>query len=482
MKSKIASIASLLSTSRMQASFSTLRYMFAAFGAAMVLTACGGGSKTSDASCSTLPSFSVYISWNINGVVYPGKSISGKIGVPLVATPVITGIPSSCQGKETYAKGSSAFPAGLSLNTSTGVVSGTPTGTSGYVSAPSFINLILPGYSSIAVLQSFDIRDTLVSTMAGSGTSGFANGAGTVASFNAPNGVAVDSSGNVYVADLGNQAIRKVTSSGVVSTLAGTGAQGFANGPGTSASFSNPTGTAVDSAGNVYVADAGNHAIRKISSSGVVSTLAGTGISGFVNDSGTAASFNNPNGVAVDGMGTVYVADTDNHVIRKITSSGVVSTLAGSGVAGFLNGAGSAAMLNAPRGVAVDSTGNVYVGDTQNNAVRKITSDGVVSTLAGSSTSGFVNGTGTAATFNAPRGVAVDIAGSVYVADLGNQAIRKITASGLVSTHAGMINSGFVNGDGAQARFNAPNAVAVNSAGTVYVGDTQNNVIRKIAP
>lgn len=480
MKSKIASIASLLSTSRMQASFSTLRYIrwFAALGAAMVLTACGGGSKTSDTSCSTASSFSVYISWNINGIVYPGQRISGKIGVPLVATPVITGIPSSCQGKETYTKGSSTFPAGLSLNPFTGVVSGTPTDMGG----PSFITLTVPGYSSITVLQSFDIRDTLVSTMAGSGTSGFANGAGTVASFSGPQGVAVDSSGNVYAADLGNQAIRKITSSGVVSTLAGTGAQGFANGPGTSASFSNPTGAAVDSAGNVYIADTGNHAIRKITSTGVVSTLAGTGISGFVNDSGTAASFNNPNGVAVDGMGTVYVADTGNHVIRKITSSGVVSTLAGNGVAGFLNGAGSAAMFNAPRGVAVDSAGNVYVGDTQNNAVRKITSSGMVSTLAGSSTSGFANGTGTAATFNAPRGVAVDIAGSVYVADLGNQAIRKITASGLVTTHAGMINSGFINGAGAQARFNAPNAVAVNSAGTVYVGDTQNNVIRKIAP
>jgi len=209
----------------------------------------------------------------------------------------------------------------------------------------------------------------------------------------------VDGSGNVYVGDEVNHKIRKITSAGVVTTLAGSGSSGSADGTGTLASFNNPYGVAVDLSGNVYVADKGNFLIRKITSGGVVTTLAGSGSSGSANGTGTAASFNYPFGVAVDGSGNVYVGDYENHLIRKITSAGEVTTLAGSGSSGSANGTGTAASFSSPYDVAVDGSGNVYVADYYNHLIRKITSDGVVTTLAGSGSSGSANGTGTAASF-----------------------------------------------------------------------------------
>jgi len=270
----------------------------------------------------------------------------------------------------------------------------------------------------------------VVSTLAGSGSSGFADGTGTSAKFIRPSGVAVDSAGNVYVADTENHRIRKISPSGEVSTLAGSGgfgsSGGSADGTGTAAQFDRPHGVAVDSAGNVYVADRYNHRIRKITPSGVVSTLAGSGVGGFADGTGTAAKFNYPTGVAVDSAGNLYVADQYFQRIRKITASGVVSTLAGSW-SGYADGTGTAAQFNYPAGVAVDSAGNVYVADTENHRIRKITPSGVVSTLAGSGSSGFADGTGTTAKFIRPFGVAVDSAGNVYVADTWNHRIRKIT-------------------------------------------------------
>ncbi len=212
----------------------------------------------------------------------------------------------------------------------------------------------------------------VVTTLAGSGTYGFADGTGSAAQFYYPAGVAVDSSGTVYVADLYNNRIRKVTSAGVVTTLAGSGVGGFADGTGSAAQLNYPRGVAVDSSGTVYVADSGNNRIRKISSAGVVTTLAGSGTAGFADGTGSAAQFYGPEGVTVDSSGMVYVGDSSNHRIRKITSAGVVTTLAGSGTAGFADGTGSAAQLNYPRGVAVDSSGTVYVGDTYNHRIRKI--------------------------------------------------------------------------------------------------------------
>jgi serine/threonine-protein kinase len=257
--------------------------------------------------------------------------------------------------------------------------------------------------------------------------------------------VAADAAGNVYVADAGNNRIRAITPAGLVSTFAGTGAQGRADSPDT-ATFNSPLGVAVDGSGNLYVADYGNDVIRKISPAGLVSTLAGTGAVGADNGAGIAATFDLPEGVAVDASGNVYVADNGNNLIRKITPAGVVSTLAGSGTAGSANGTGTSASFNSPFGVAVDAAGNVYVADSGNNLIRKITPAGVVSTLAGSGARGANNASGSAASFNTPSGVSVDASGNVYVADENNNQIRKITPAGVVSTVAVRIKKMAVNG------------------------------------
>ena len=318
-------------------------------------------------------------------------------------------------------------------------------------------------------------------------TSGAGNvdGRGPAARFDTPSGVAVDTAGNLYVADEASHTIRKITSAGVVTTLAGlAGTSGPTNGTGTAARFSIPRGVAVDTAGNVYVADSNNQSIRKITSAGVVTTLAGlAGTLGSTDATGTAARFKFPQGVAVDTAGNVYVADTDNHTIRKITSAGVVTTLAGlAGTSGALDATGSAARFNRPQGVAVDATGNVYVGDNANFTLRKITSAGVVTTLAGvAGNFGSADGTGTGARFAGPRGVAVDTTGNVYVAD-GDYVIRKITSGGVVTTWAGGYPSGSADGTGATARFSSPYGVAVDPTGNVFVADSANHVIRKITP
>jgi streptogramin lyase len=316
----------------------------------------------------------------------------------------------------------------------------------------------------------------VVTTLAGTaGVYGNVDGTGTAAQFNEPMGVGVDSAGNVYVADLGNHTIRKITPGGAVTTLAGTaGVYGMADGIGTAAQFNQPKGVAVDSAGNVYVADARNNTIRKITPGGVVTTLAGlAGYAGDKDGTGTAAQFDGPRGAAADSAGNVFVADTDNCTIRKITPDGVVTTFAGTaGLWGGRDGTGTTAHFRFPMGVAVDSADNVYVADCDNATIRKITPAGVVTTLPGRATYIFE-----------PRGVAVDGAGNVYVADSYGNTISKITPDGAVTTLAGtLFREGSTDGDGAVARFNEPSGVAVDSAGNVYVADTYNHAIRKITP
>ena len=328
----------------------------------------------------------------------------------------------------------------------------------------------------------------VVTTLAGQpGSFGSSDGTGSAAQFSFPCGVAVDSSGNVYVADQYNYSIRKVTPSGVVSTLAGNPAiQGSSDGTGSAARFDQPFGVAVDSSGNVYVADSANHTIRKVTPAGGVTTLAGlAGNAGSSNGTGSTARFYSPTGVAVDGSSNVYVADTNNHTIRKVTPAGGVTTLAGlAGNAGSSNGTGSAARFNNPTGVAVDGSGNVYVEDQGNQIIRKVTAAGVVTTLAGlTGSSGSSDGTGTAARFNNPTGVAVDSSGNLYVADTNNSTIRKVTSGGVVSTVAGMAGiNGNTKGTGGTARFNFPMGVAVDSSGIIYVADTNNNQICFIKP
>jgi sugar lactone lactonase YvrE len=326
----------------------------------------------------------------------------------------------------------------------------------------------------------------VVTTFAGAaGQTGASDGTGASARFNYPEGLAVDASGNIYVADFGNSTVRKVTSGGSVSTLAGTaGASGSADGQGGSASFNHPSAVALDAAGNVYVADTSNQTVREITAGGAVSTLAGTAtIGGKADGAGAAARFFYPAGIASTGSGVVYVADTGNHLIRAMASPGSVSTLAGSvGVQGIANGTGSQALLAYPRGVATDGSGNVYIADSGNNVIRMATSAGVVTTLAGTGgLAGSADGAAGAASFNGPAGVAVDGSGNVFVADTGNSTIRKIAPGGAVTTFAGSAGAaGSSDGTGAAARFNAPQGVAVDTVGNVYVADTNNNTIRKI--
>lgn len=326
----------------------------------------------------------------------------------------------------------------------------------------------------------------VVTTLAGTGARGHADGNGPAATFNRPFAVAADASGAIYVADADNNLIRKITQAGAVTTLAGSGLPGNVNGTGAAASFFGPSGVAVAPDGTVYVADTTNHCIRKITPTGVVTTLAGSGARGKADGVGAEASFLFPYGVAVDANGVIYVADTNNYLIRKITPAGVVTTLAGSGKVGKADGTGAAASFEACRGIAADANGTIYVSDTGNMLIRKITPAGVVTTLAGSGQEGYTDGVGTAASFLEPVGIAVNASGTVYVADRANCMIRKVTAAGVVSTLAGLFDpstglaGGRVDGTGTAARFSQPYGVTVDANDTVYVADTGNNQIRKI--
>jgi sugar lactone lactonase YvrE len=327
--------------------------------------------------------------------------------------------------------------------------------------------------------------DGSITTLAGSpGTVGSADGSGTGALFYQPAGLGMDATGNLYVADYFNNTIRKVTSAGLVTTLAGLpGAAGSADGTNSAARFRAPQGVAVGSTGTVYIADTANSTIRVMTAGGAVTTLAGSPSSGSINGPASNARFSSPRNVAVDGQNNIYVADTLNSVIRKITPAGMVSVLAGTaGVFGSEDGSAANVLFSGPQGIAVDAGGNLYVADTGNSTIRKVTSGGVTTTLAGlAGNPGNADGTGTSAHFNQPQGVALDSAGNVYVADTGNHTIRKITSGGVSSTLAGSAGS-FGSADGTQdgARFNAPTGIAVDASGNLYVADSNNHTIRQV--
>lgn len=315
--------------------------------------------------------------------------------------------------------------------------------------------------------------NVVVSKFAGSAY-GYSDGTGPAASFTGPRGIAVDSAGTLYVADSGNNRIRKITTAGVVTTLAGSGAAGFANGTGVAAVFNGPADLAVDVSGNVYVADTQNDRVRKITPAGIVTTLAGSGTDGYADGNSAAARFGGITGITVDSYGNVYVADSSNNRIRKIFPTGVVSTVAGSGVAGYAEGSGATAVFNSPNDVTVDSSGNLYVSDTGNNRIRRISPTGTVTTLAGSGIAGTSDGVGTAANFNTPAGIAVSPTGIVFVNDLATHRIRKITPSGVVSTYAGSGAIGHDDGRGQYASFQFNEGMALDASGNLYVTDYGN--------
>ncbi|HMX36238.1 MAG TPA: NHL repeat-containing protein [Ferruginibacter sp.] len=320
----------------------------------------------------------------------------------------------------------------------------------------------------------------VATTLAGS-TAGYVDGTGAAAQFNMPTGIVRDAGGNLFVCDRDNNRIRKITPAGLVTTFAGSGAPGFVNGTGTAAQFNMPYGLAIDQADNIYVADRFNTAIRKITPAGVVTTLAG-GSPGFADGTGAAAQFNELYGIAIDGSGNLIVPDFFNYRIRKVTPAGVVTTLAGTGSSGFTDGPANTATFRNPFGAAVDASGNVYVADYYNHAIRKITPAGVVSTIAGSGTSGSADGTGSAASFRQPAAIAFDGSGNLIVCDAMNNTIRKVTPAGVVTTILGSSTaSGNSNGTGTAALFNNPIGICGDFANnTFYIADLSNHLIRKI--
>jgi hypothetical protein len=392
--------------------------------------------------------------------------------------------PSSSGGAVTSYSVNPSLPQGLSLDITSGIITGTPNTTAALANYT--VTASNSGGSTTVNLSiTVNPPHNLVSTIAGvAGASGSADGTGSASRFNGPAGICVDGNGNLYVSDIWNHTIRKITPSGVVSTLAGlAGVSGSSDGIGAAARFNGPLGVAVDGVGNLYVADESNHSIRKITSLGVVTTLAG-GVVGSSDGQGTAARFADPRGVAVDGVGNIYVTDGANNTIRKIIPSGYVSTLAGtSGISGSNDGIGIAASFNGPSGIVVDGSGNIFVSDNL-TTIRKITPSGLVTTFAGTAgMKGSSNGTGSSANFNNLSLLALDSSGNIYVADTLNDTIRQVTPSAVVTTIAGMpgvVDS--ADGAGNAARFSWPLGVAVSGSGIIYVSDTRNYTIRKIIP
>jgi gliding motility-associated-like protein len=301
-----------------------------------------------------------------------------------------------------------------------------------------------------------------------------------------PFGVAIDKNGYAYVGDAATDQIYKVSPTGEVTLLAGSGEFDSNDGTGAQASFYHPFGLAIDAAGNVYVADWGVDKIRKITPAGVVTTVAGGHGSGFTDGPVAQAQFNSIYNVAVDAAGNLYVADAGNNAIRKITPQGIVSTLAGGGAVGFQDGKGAAALFHAPSGLVVDKQGNVFVADEDNEVIRKITPDGTVTTFAGTGDYGWQDGPKSTATFNFPRDVAIDGAGNLYVVDEGNNAIRKISTDGTVSTVAGSglfsLGNGAIQNQaiGRAAVIGEPLGIAADENGTLYVPDVGAELLKKI--
>src|SRR5271157_293376 len=382
-----------------------------------------------------------------------------------------------------------------SVTTASGATTGTPAvGYSGDGAAANLAGLVTPfalavdSSGQVYFAENGDSRirmintKGIINTIAGNGTAGYSGdgSTGTAAELNFPTGVAVDSSGNVYIADLVNLRIRKLTSGGTISTVAGNGKYSYSgdSGQATSAQLNTPQAVASDSSGNLYIADTVNNAVRKVTAAGVISTIAGNGTAGSGGDGGAAASaqLHSPQGIAVDASGNIYVADTQNARVRKI-SNGAINTVAGSGTAGFGgdSGAATSAQLNIPAGLAVDGAGNLYIADFSNNRVRKVTPGGTITTLAGNGLAGYAGdgGPATGAQLTTPMGVATDSSGNVYIADTGNNAVRMVNSSGIISTVAGNGLAGY-SGDGGQAilaMVGSPTGVAVDPSGNLYISD-----------
>ncbi|MDB5156735.1 MAG: repeat-containing protein [Mucilaginibacter sp.] len=341
------------------------------------------------------------------------------------------------------------------------------------------------GYSDVITFKTLAtnaVPTGTVTTFAGSlaGTGGFAEGTGAAALFNGPQNISFNAvTGLLYVSDSFNNAIRNITTSGETSTMINTGL-GYANGDAASALFYGPRGISFDTQGNAYVADLGNNVIRKITTGGAVSTTAGNALVGYLDGAAAKAEFYNPTATAVDATGNVYVVDRSNNLIRKITPAGVVSTFAGyvapagyaqSTVPGYVDGAAGASAFNYPVAITIDASGNLYVADYRNNAIRMVTPTGSITTYAGGLTFPTLLGS--------PNGVVLDAQGNMFISD-NNGRILEITKNKILYVLAGANSSGYTDGVGSQARFSNPQSLTLDGQGNLYVADFSNNVIRKV--
>ncbi len=320
-----------------------------------------------------------------------------------------------------------------------------------------------------------------VNTIAGSGLSGSVDGVAKTARFNWPTGVAIGDDGTVFVADYSNNQIRKIDLKGKVSTLSGSGEAGFADGKGSGAMLWGPDNIALDLNGDIIIGDADNFRIRRLTQDGQLTTIAGNGRMGFRNGALLQAEFGYPTGVAVDGEGIIYIADRRLHMIRKITAEGKVVILGGHGSSGFVNGKGVKARFNNPIALVALVDGTLFVADSGNNAIRKVTPDGVVTTVAGGKKKGYRDGKGEDALFSWPTGIAAGKDGDLFVCDSSNNMIRRISSTGVVSTIAGSLTKGARDGDALRSSFSFPTGIAIGAKGDIYIADSGNNKIRKIS-
>jgi sugar lactone lactonase YvrE len=353
--------------------------------------------------------------------------------------------------------------------------------------------LLLSVGSSLAVAQAIT-RVPTINTIAGNGTAGYSGDSGpaTSAELNGPYGLVEDAADNLYVAEPGNNRIRKIAGgTGIITTFAGDGTAGYSgdNDAATSAELNLPAGVAVDSAGNLYIADTGNNVIRKVNMSGTITTVAGNNAEGYSGDGGQAtnATLYAPSGVAVDSTGNLYIADTDNNRVRMVAAAtGIITTIAGTGTAGYTgdNGAATSATLNKPAAVVEGSTNLLYIVDTGNNAVRMVSTTGTITTIAGTGSAGYSGdgGPATSARLHPPYGLSIDSAGNLYIADSMNNVVRTVNTAGIISTFAGNGTSGY-SGDGGgapSAMLNNPQGLAIDSQGNLYISDRSNNRVREV--
>jgi PKD repeat protein len=340
------------------------------------------------------------------------------------------------------------------------------------------------------------VKAQIITTIAGNGAKGFSGDGeyATAAEFNFPLMARMNAAGNIYIVDGDNNCIRMVNTSGIINTVAGNETATYSGdgGPATAAGLNNPCGLALDNSGNLYIADFGNNRIRIVNTAGIITTIAGTGIAGFNGDDiqATSAEINNPNAVAIDANGNLYIADWDNR-IRLVNSAGIISTVAGNGTGGYGGDGGQATAteLNYPTAIAFDASGNMYIADAANHRIRMVNSLGIISTIAGSGPTGYNNGSyggdggqATAANLHLPSDLTFDVQGNMYIADAANMRIRKINTAGRISTIAGNGTAGYI-GDGGQptaAELNYPGGVFLDATGNIYIADQVNQRIRKV--